>query len=313
MMSDLHKSILVNEILSFIEPRNSKVTFVDMTLGRGGHSRKIIEKLNSNDLDYYGFDCDDTAIDYVKKDFSNLKGNIHLIKSKFSKAVDCLKEKGVTGIDLCLFDIGVSSPQFDNPERGFSYRFDAKLDMRMDQTQKLSCYEVVNKYSEKELSRIIYEYGDEKYARSIARNIVLARKSKSIETTFELVDIIKKSMPVKEQFKEHHPAKRTFMALRYEVNKEHDELIEGLQKATEFLNKGGILFIITFNSHEDGIVKRYFNSLTKEEFISKYIPSSDKPICYKLITKKPISPNEEELKENPRSKPSKLRVIQKIL
>lgn len=312
-MNQLHKSVLLDEVLSFVKkPTKSKFTFVDMTLGRGGHSRKIIEKLDSENLNYYGFDCDDEAIKYVNEDFKNLKGNINIVKSKFSKAIDYLKENDVAGIDLCLFDIGVSSPQFDDPKRGFSYRFDAKLDMRMDQSQKLSCYEVVNTYSERDLTRIIYDYGDEKFAKSIAKNICLARQNKTIETTFELVDIIKSSLPKKQLFKEHHPAKRTFMALRYEVNKEHDELIDGLKKATEFLNKDGILMIITFNSHEDAIVKRYFDSLTKEVFISKYLPPSEKEVKYKVLTKKPIAPSYEEIEDNPRCKPSKLRAIQKL-
>lgn len=312
--SNSHTPVLLKEVLNFIEANTSKnLTVVDMTVGRGGHSQAILEKLNSTNISYYGIDRDQTALDFCNKHLANCKGNKFLIKSDFASAIDILKANGINGADIILFDIGVSSPQFDNPSRGFSYRVNAPLDMRMDTTQELDAVKVLNNYSEEELFNIIKNYGEERYAKSIAHNIVLQREKNPITMTFELVDIVKKSVPHSYKNKEHHPAKKTFMAIRYEVNKEKDQLVVGLDKALDFLNKGGICMVITFNSLEDGIVKEKFYSKAKEEFVSKYLPPSDKPLEFELLTKKPIAPKQLEIDCNPRSKPSKLRVIKKIL
>lgn len=311
-ISSLHKPVLLEEVLSFVEENvKGSFTFVDMTLGRGGHSSQIIKKLNCSNLNYYGFDRDKEAIEFVKDKFKDLEGNINIVQEKFSNAIDYLESVGADKADLILFDIGVSSPQFDDPNRGFTYRETAPLDMRMDQSQSLDAKKVINTYSEKELADIIYNYGDEIYSRSIAKNIVKRRAEKEIETTTELADIIKEALPKKELHKDHHPAKKTFMAIRYEVNKEWDELTIGLEKAIHYLKPQGKLLIITFNSKEDKLVKDVFNKYTKEQFVSKYLPPDTTKIDYTLLTKKPISPSEAEVEENLRSKPAKLRVIQK--
>ena len=222
-----------------------------------------------------------------------------------------LNKLGVEKIDGIMFDLGVSSAQFDEQDRGFSYRYDARLDMRMNQDSSLSAYDVVNSYSLQDLTRIIREYGEENFAYQIAKQIVKVRENSPIETTFQLVDVIKSCLPQKVLKKVGHPAKQTFQAIRIEVNRELEVLEIALKDACEMLNSKGRVAVITFNSLEDRIVKRYFNSLTKEEVTSRYLPSSNKELEYILINKKVIIASEEELERNNRAKPAKLRIIER--
>ena len=239
--------------------------------------------------------------------------NYLIIKSNFLYVKEELEKRNIKKVDGMLFDLGVSSPQLDTAKRGFSYHADARLDMRMDKDNKLSAYEVVNNYSEKDLARIIFSYGEEKYAKSIARNIVKAREIKNIETTFELVEIIKKSMPYKDTLN-HHPARRTFQAIRIEVNHELDILYDSLKKGLEMLNVGGRMVVISFHSLEDNIVKKVFDEVSKENNFVKGLPNI--PLEYlpdfKIINKKPITPSTYELEENNRSRSAKLRIIERI-
>jgi 16S rRNA (cytosine1402-N4)-methyltransferase len=223
-----------------------------------------------------------------------------------------LNKRDVHSVDGILFDLGVSSPQLDNGERGFSYNYDARLDMRMNKDDKLDAYTVVNTYSENDLRKLIFTYGEERYAASIARNIVESRKNKKIETTFELVEIIKKSVPTK-YLKETHPAKRTFQAIRIEVNDELNGLKEALDKAMTILNPKGRIVVITFHSLEDRIVKEKFKEASEAKHWNRYMPvtSNDDEIEYRIINKKPILPSEDELSINRRSHSAKLRIIEK--
>ena len=222
-----------------------------------------------------------------------------------------LNNLGVYKVDGVMFDLGVSSAQFDEQDRGFSYRFDARLDMRMNQDSSLSAYDVVNSYSLQDLTRIFRDYGEEPFAYPIAKQIVKVRENHPIETTFQLVDVIKSCLPQKVLKKVGHPAKQTFQAIRIEVNRELEVLEIALKDACEMLNSKGRVAVITFNSLEDRIVKRYFASLTKEEQTSRYLPSSNKELDYILVNKKVIIASDEELGVNNRAKPAKLRVIER--
>lgn len=303
-----HKSVLLNES---IENLNIKIdgVYVDATLGFGGHSLEILKRVNKGFL--FAFDQDSEAIQYSTerlKDFGNFK----IIKSNFSKMKECLREENVDKVDGIIFDIGVSSMQLDEDYRGFSFHNDAPLDMRMDTDSSFSAYNVVNEYSYEELVRILREYGEEKYATSIAKNIVKERMNKPIETTFDLVEIIKKSMPMK-AMRDGHPARKTFQAIRIEVNHELDVLVSGLEQAIDLLKVGGRICIITFHSLEDRIVKNIFRKYS--EIDSKfaklpYVPEEYTPVL-KVISKG-IVPSNEELKENNRARSSRLRVVERI-
>ena len=253
-----HKSVLLKESIDFLNIKEDGV-YVDATLGFGGHSLEILKRINKGFL--FAFDQDSEAILYSSerlKDFNNFK----IIKSNFANMKECLTKENISKVDGILFDIGVSSMQLDEDYRGFSYQKDAKLDMRMDTDSSLSAYEVVNNYSYQELARILREYGEEKYANSIANNIVKSREIKKIETTFELVEIIKKSMPYKAQ-RDGHPARKTFQAIRIEVNHELDVLEVALEQAIDLLKVGGRLCVITFHSLEDRIVKNMFKKYSE--------------------------------------------------
>ena len=283
--------------------------YVDATLGFGGHSLEILKRLNKGFL--FAFDQDSEAILYSKdrlKDYTNFK----IIKSNFANMKECLLKEDIRKVNGILFDIGVSSMQLDEDYRGFSYHNDAKLDMRMDTDNSLSAYEVVNNYSYQDLVRILRDYGEEKYASSIAKNIVKERENNPIETTFDLVDIIKKSMPLREQ-RDGHPARKTFQAIRIEVNHELDVLEKGLIQALDLLDIGGRICVITFHSLEDRIVKNIFKKYS--EIDSKFaklpfVPDEYMP-KYKIISKG-ITPSEEELIENNRARSARLRVIERI-
>jgi 16S rRNA (cytosine1402-N4)-methyltransferase len=312
MEYDFHIPVLCKEAIELLEIKPNSIC-IDMTLGRAGHSSKMLEKIPNGYL--YATDKDNDAISYSTKKLSGIRNNFKIYHLSFSKLINQLKEDGINQADCILFDIGVSSPQFDDPSRGFSYRFDSKLDMRMNQEQELTAYKVVNTYSEEELRHIISYYGEDPNAYKIAKQIVKNRQIQPIETTFQLVDTIKQALPSFILNKKGHPAKQTFQAIRYEVNNEIYELENGLKEAIEFLSVGGHLAIITFNSLEDKIVKDIFKSYTTYPSINRNLPPvlNQEPIKYSLITRKPIVPSQEELKNNPRSEPSKLRVIERII
>ena len=304
----MHKTVLLNEAIDNLNVKEDGI-YVDATLGFGGHSGLILRRVKRGFL--FAFDQDEMAIEYSDKKLSEIGNNYEIIKSNFVNLKEELNKRGINKIDGIVFDLGVSSPQLDIPERGFSYHNDAPLDMRMDRDKEFSAYDVVNTYSYNDLVRILREYGEEKYASSIANNIIKTRENKKIETTLELVEVIKKSMPYK-AMKDSHPARKTFQAIRIEVNNELGVLRDALEEAIEMLNVGGRISVITFHSLEDKIVKEIFNkyskvdsSLSKLPFIPKeYLPK------FKLITN--ITPSKEELEENNRARSSRLRVIERI-
>ncbi len=303
-----HKPIMLNEILSGLNIKPDGI-YIDCTIGGAGHSKEIAKRLNDKGL-LIGIDKDQEALDVCKqrlKEFNNVK----LVKSDFKDVEQVLNNLCIDKVDGVLIDLGVSSYQIDNPERGFSFRFDAPLDMRMDKTQQLSAYNVVNEYSLSHLTRIIKEYGEEEYASSIAKNIVAARP---VKTTKQLAEIIEKSMPAKVVFRRNGAHKKTFQAIRIEVNKELDRLFETINYLIEKLNSKGRIAILTFHSLEDRIVKNSYKIAS-----TGCICPPKTPICIcghkqiaELVNKKPIMASEEEQKENPRSTSAKLRILEKI-
>ncbi len=301
---------MLNETIELLDIKSDGI-YVDATLGMGGHSEKILAHLNAGHL--YCFDQDADAIKLANERLSKNFSNFTIIKSNFANLKTELNNLGVSKIDGIVYDLGVSSLQFDEESRGFSYRFDATLDMRMDISNTLSAKEVVNSYSFEQLSKVIYQYGGEKFSRQIASNICKQREIAPINTTFELVEIIKKSLPQKELRKKGHPAKKTFQALRIEVNKELDVLSKSLEEAVEILNIGGRIAVITFQSLEDIIAKKFFNSLINIEY-PKDVPiilDEFKPVL-KKVTRKNVKPSEQELSENNRSSSAQLRVVEKV-
>ena len=310
-MNNEHIPVLLNEVIENLNI-NPDGIYIDLTLGRAGHSSEILKRL-SNKGKLIGFDQDIDAIQASIERLSKISSNFEVIKSNFENVKEELFKKGITKVDGILADLGVSSPQFDQGDRGFSYRFDAKLDMRMDQNANLSAYEIVNTYSLIDLTRIFREYGEEKYAYEIAKRIVREREQKPVETTFELVDIIKRSLPSKELSKKGHPAKQVFQALRIETNRELEVLETMLKDGLELLSSKGRMAIITFQSLEDRIVKNIFKEVGTPKVTPRWMPSlpEDQEVDYQLINKKVIVASEEELKRNPRSESAKLRVIER--
>ena len=309
-MEYTHKPVLLNECIEALNIRPDGV-YVDGTLGRAGHSREIAQRLTTGRL--ICIDRDQAAIDAARERLAPWMDRVTLVHSNFAELGDVLRQAGVTGADGMLFDLGVSSPQLDDASRGFSYMQDAPLDMRMDVSAPLSAWNVVNEWSYEELRRILYEYGEERYAPAIAKAIVRAREDKPLETTLELVDIIKSAMPPAALREKQHPAKRSFQAIRIAVNGELDALPPMLRAAVEGLNPGGRLAVITFHSLEDRIVKR-----TLQDMARGCTCPPNFPVCVcgkkpkvKLITRKPIVSGEEELAENPRARSAKLRVAEK--
>ena len=306
----MHYTVMKNESIEALNLKESGV-YVDATLGYAGDSSEILKRVKKGFL--FAFDQDREAIAYSDNKLKQIGSNYEIIKSNFLYMKDELLSRNVHGVDGILFDLGVSSPQLDTDYRGFSFHKDAKLDMRMDLSSDFSAMDVVNQYDEKKLADIIFRFGEEKYAKSIAKNIVKARENKKIETTFELVDIIKKSMPYKETIKSH-PARKTFQAIRIEVNHELDILEESIENALSMLNVGGRLVVITFHSLEDRIVKDVFKKYTNIPEIVKGLPNIPEEYLpnYMIIGKKPITPSDSELSENNRSRSSKLRIIERI-
>lgn len=305
-----HISVLLNESIQQLNIKENGI-YVDCTLGGGGHSSEILKRIPNGHL--YAFDQDSFAINTADEKLKKIASNYTLINENFANIKVALEEENVDGVDGILYDLGVSSFQLDIPERGFSYRFDGPLDMRMDQTAELDAYTVVNTYDEKSLVRILFEYGEEKFARLIARKIVTEREKKPIETTLELVEIIKKALPASALRNSSHPAKQTFQAIRIEVNHELDILKKALDDGLSLLNKKGRMVVITFHSLEDRIVKKLFKEKTTLQLPKDlpYIPEGYE-IEYKLINSKVILPSESEISNNLRSHSAKMRVIEKI-
>ena len=306
----MHISVLLDEVIESLNIKEDGI-YIDGTLGYGGHSNEILKRIKNGHL--YCFDQDKIAIDNAKERLSKTGDNFTIIKSNFRFIKERIEEKTTKKVNGILFDLGVSSPQLDEKERGFSFHQDAPLDMRMDLDSDFSAYNVVNEYDENELARIIYKYGEEKFAKSIAKNIVKKREEKPIETTLELVDIIKKSMPMK-AMRDKHPARRTFQAIRIEVNHELEILEQTMKDALELLDINGRLLVITFHSLEDKIIKNLFKELTKIDDKVKGLPNIPEEYLpkYQLVYKKGITAGKEELEKNPRSRSATLRVIEKI-
>ncbi len=307
-----HISVLLHETVDMLNVKPDGI-YVDGTLGRGGHAKLLISKLTTGHL--YAFDKDEQALAESRENLKECLDKITMIHNDFSSMKEELKKYGIEHVDGIMMDLGVSSPQFDDPERGFSYRYDARLDMRMDREQELDAYQVVNTYELKDLIRILKTYGEEKYAVGIARAIVKRREAKPIETTFELVDVIKSALPNAILHKKGHPAKQTFQALRIEVNNELGALQKGLEEALDLLNVNGRCAIITFHSLEDRIVKNTFKDYSSAPYVEPKLPVKQSQIeqaSFQLINRKPVVAMEEELEENHRSHSAKLRGIERV-
>lgn len=306
-----HVSVLLNECLEALNIKEDGI-YVDCTLGGAGHSSQIVKRLSKNGR-LIGIDQDRDALRAAGERLQNFS-NVTLVHNNFHNIGAILEELGVEKVDGILMDLGVSSYQLDEGERGFSYMKDAPLDMRMNRENSLSAYEVINSYSEEDLFRIIKDYGEEKFAKRIANFIINKRKEKNIESTLELVDVIKAAIPAKARREGPHPAKRTFQAIRIEVNKELEIIEKTIRDGVERLNVGGRMAIITFHSLEDRIVKTVYKNLANPCTCPSSFPvcvCNKKPIV-KIITRKPIEASKEELDYNPRSRSAKLRIIEKI-
>ncbi|MBR4869471.1 MAG: 16S rRNA (cytosine(1402)-N(4))-methyltransferase RsmH [Oscillospiraceae bacterium] len=305
-----HKPVLLDESLEALNIRPDGI-YLDGTLGRAGHSLEICRRLTTGRL--ICLDRDMTAIEAAKIRLADYMDRVTLVHTNFSEVGSVLKELGISGVDGMLFDLGVSSPQLDTPERGFSYMHDAPLDMRMDAQASLSAAQVVNEWSYEELRRILFEYGEERYAPAIAKNIVSCREAKPIETTFELVEIIRRAMPAAALREKQHPAKRSFQAIRIAVNDELGELPPMMESAAACLNPSGRLAVITFHSLEDRIIKKTLQTLATGCTCPPEFPvcvCGKKPIM-KLVSRKPIVAGAAELEYNPRARSAKLRVAEK--
>ena len=305
-----HISVLLEESISSLNLNESSI-IVDCTLGYGGHSSNILARIKKGFL--FAFDQDSEAIRHSTDRLNAIGTNFTIIKSNFVNLKEELTKRGVTEVDGFLFDLGVSSPQLDDASRGFSFHEDARLDMRMDKENKLSAYEVVNEYSKERLAEIFYKYGEDKFARNIAKKIVEYREEKPIETTLELVEIIKTAVPMKFR-KDKHPARQIFQAIRIEVNHELDVIEPAIEQALSLLKVGGRVSVITFHSLEDRLVKNIFKEKCAIDpkvqgmpnIPAEYLPD------FRLVVNKAIIPSDEELEKNPRARSSKLRVIERI-
>ena len=306
----MHISVLLNESIDGLNLKEDGI-YVDCTLGYAGHSSEILKRVRRGRL--FAFDQDNKAIEFSSKKLKDIGDNFEIIKSNFVHIKEELEKRNVDKVDGILFDLGVSSPQLDETERGFSYHNDARLDMRMNQDQELSAYVVVNTYSETELANIFFKYGEEKYSRSIAKNIVRSRDVKPIETTLELVEIIKSSVPEKAK-RDKHPARKVFQAIRIEVNNELGILDKTMRDSLSMLKVGGRLAVITFHSLEDRIIKNIFKEVTEIDPKVKGLPNIPDSYLpdFKLVNNKAIIPSDMELENNNRSRSSKLRIIERI-
>ncbi len=305
----MHYSVMLKEAINSLNLKEDG-TYVDATLGYAGHSSVILSRIKRGFL--FAFDQDIDAISFSNEKLKEIGSNFSIIKSNFLFMKEKLNELNVFQVDGILFDLGVSSPQLDTASRGFSYLKEGRLDMRMDKDNPFSAYDLVNTYSEKDLARIIFSYGEEKYAKSIARNIIKKREEKPIETTLELVDIIKHSMPYKDTI-EKNPARRTFQAIRIEVNHELEILDESIRNALSLIKVGGRVSVITFHSLEDKIVKNIFKEVSSVDKVVQGLPEVPDEYLPKFkIINEVILPSYDELEENHRSRSSRLRVIERI-
>lgn len=307
-----HISVLLEESINFLKIKPEGI-YVDGTLGGGGHSEMILKRLGEKGR-LIGIDRDITAVNAASERLKDFGKKFIPVHDNFKNIKNILRTLDIEEIDGAILDLGVSSPQLDDGERGFSYNCDARLDMRMNRDDRLSAFEVVNTYPEDRLKKIIYEYGEERFAGAIARKIAEARKTREIKTTFELSDIIKSAFPAKERFKDKHPAKRTFQAIRIEVNGELELLKPAIRDFAEVLKPGGVLAVITFHSLEDRIVKNEFAYLAKGCECPANFPvcvCGKKPVL-KLVNKKPVTSGGKELDENYRAHSAKLRAAEKI-
>ena len=307
-----HKSVLLNECIEGLNIKKEGI-YVDGTLGGGGHSYEILRKLSPNGR-LIGIDRDKDALNAASKKLNEFN-NFTTVHDNHANILEILKNLGIQGVDGILLDLGVSSYQLDEASRGFSYMNDAPLDMRMNREDKISAYEVVNNYSEEKLSRIFFDYGEERYSKSIAKKICKVREENKISTTLELVEVIKSAMPSSALNEKQHPSKRDYQAIKKEVNEELTKLKQAVEDSIKALNNGGRLAIITFHSLEDKIVKH-----TYEDMQGRCTCPKDFPVCVcnyisygRIVNKKPIISNEEELKENPRARSAKLRIFERII
>lgn len=310
-MEFTHYSVMLEQCIEALDI-NPDGIYVDCTLGGGGHTKQIAKRLKSGFV--IGIDRDEDAVRAASERLAVYGDKVRTVHGNFSDIKQILEDMGLTRVSGILFDLGVSSYQLDNAQRGFSYRFDAPLDMRMSQTDKLTARDVVNGYSRQELVRIISQYGEEKYASKIASNICRQREKSPINTTFELNDVIRRAFKPSERYGEKHPSKRTFQAIRIEVNGELEILEKAIRDSVDVLEKGGRLAVMTFHSLEDRIVKNTLRDLATGCTCNKNIPVCicNRTAQIKLITHKPITAGESELQQNNRSRPAKLRAAQKI-
>ncbi|WP_223700324.1 16S rRNA (cytosine(1402)-N(4))-methyltransferase RsmH [Sutcliffiella deserti] len=307
-----HVTVLLNEAVEGLNIKEDGI-YVDCTLGGAGHSSEIVKKLSDKGR-LVAFDQDDSAIEHAKGILHNYLDRVIFIKSNFKYLKQELNERGITKVDGILFDLGVSSPQLDTPERGFSYHHDAPLDMRMDTSSPFSAYDVVNEWPYEKLVRIFFQYGEEKFSKQVARKIEEYRKNKQIESTFELVEIIKAGIPAPARRTGGHPAKRIFQAIRIAVNDELGVFEDAIHQAIDVLKPGGRVSVITFHSLEDRMCKVAFKEKSQLPQLPPglpIIPEGFEPIL-KLITRKPILPSEGELEENNRARSAKLRIAEKV-
>ena len=311
-MEFAHETVLLEEAVEALRPQPGGV-YVDATLGGGGHTVRLLER-SAPDGAVIAFDQDETAIAHAEPLKRQYPGRLTLVKANFAEMEERLRALGVTAVEGVLFDLGVSSPQFDLPERGFSYWHEGPLDMRMDRHQPLTAREIVNEWDEQELARIIREYGEERFATAIARAITRARSKKLIETTTELAEIVKSAIPAAARRSGPHPARRTFQAIRIAVNDELGALERGMEAAFRALKPGGRLSVITFHSLEDRAVKRLFQT-----WAQGCICPPEFPVCQcgrkpwgRMVSRKPVTPSSEELERNPRARSAKLRAFEKL-
>lgn len=307
-----HTTVLLKEAVDGLNIKSDGI-YVDCTLGGAGHSSLILSKLGARGK-LFAFDQDETAIEHAKEKLAEYGDRLEIIKSNFLYLKEELENRGISKVDGILYDLGVSSPQLDTPERGFSYHHDAPLDMRMDNEADISAYDVINHWAYEDLVRIFFRYGEEKFSKQIARKIEAARMVKPIETTAELVELIKDAIPAPARRKGGHPAKRVFQAVRIAVNDELAVFEKSLNQAIDLLNPEGRISVITFHSLEDRICKAAFKKASETPNLPPglpIIPDEYKPIL-KLIARKPILPSEEELEQNNRARSAKLRIAEKL-
>jgi 16S rRNA (cytosine1402-N4)-methyltransferase len=308
----IHETVLLQETVKALHIKPEGV-YVDCTLGGAGHSRAIAERLGPEGT-LIGLDQDRTALDHAAERLAGARCRIHLVKSNFRRVGEVVRELGYTQVDGILFDLGVSSPQLDIGERGFSYHRDAPLDMRMDREQHLTAFQVVNEWPEEEIARILHEYGEEKFARRIAREIVHKRRTKAIGTTLELAEIIKEAIPAPARRTGPHPARRSFQAIRIAVNDELNAFRDALDQIPDLLASTGRVAVITFHSLEDRICKQFFQEHAKGCICPPHFPvcTCNRQPRFRIVTRKPILPSDKETERNQRARSAKLRVAEKL-